>query len=238
MYIMTARPETRYSLVIPAYNEEHRIIPLFDAIHGFDGELIVVCDGTDGTADLVDRVALARPDLNIRCLRFGHRLGKGGGVIAGLMAARFPLVGYFDADGSTSIDEMKRLFVSLASVDGAIGSRWIPGSKLKVRQSILRQMESRAFNLLIRALFGLTYHDTQCGAKVFKKSAIDAVLPMMISRGFEFDVELLWRLRSAGFGVAEIPIEWQNKVDSRVRKRDRFRMLSGLFMVRFGFGRL
>ena len=128
-------------------------------------------------------------DLNIRCFRFGHRLGKGGGVIAGLMAARCPLVGYFDADGSTSIDEMKRLFVSLATIDGAIGSRWIPGSKLKVRQSVLRQMESRAFNLLIRVLFGLTYHDTQCGAKVFKKSAIDAVLPMMISRGFEFDVE-------------------------------------------------
>jgi hypothetical protein len=153
------------------------------------------------------------------------------------MTATCPLVGYFDADGSTSIEEMKRLFLSLAAVDGAIGSRWIPGSTLKVRQSVLRQLESRAFNLLIRVLFGLTYHDTQCGAKVFKKSAIDAVLPMMISRGFEFDVELLWRLRGAGYMVAEVPIEWQNKVDSRVRKRDRFRMLAGLVMVRFGFGR-
>src|SRR5665647_229339 len=234
---MTTRPEARYSLVIPAYNEEQRIIPLFDAIHGFEGELIVVCDGVDATADIVDRIASRRQDLTIRCLRFDHRLGKGGGVIAGLMAAKSPLVGYFDADGSTSIEEMKRLFISLATVDGAIGSRWIPGSTLKVRQSILRQLESRAYNLLIRVLFGLTYHDTQCGAKVFKKTAIDAVLPMMISRGFEFDVELLWRLRGAGFVVAEVPIEWQNKVDSRVRKRDRFRMLSGLFMVRFGLGR-
>ena len=234
---MTTRPEARYSLVIPAYNEEQRIIPLFDAIHGFEGELIVVCDGGDATADIVDRIASRRQDLTIRCLRFDHRLGKGGGVIAGLMAAKSPLVGYFDADGSTSIEEMKRLFGSLATVDGAIGSRWIPGSTLKVRQSVLRQLESRAFNLLIRVLFGLTYHDTQCGAKVFKKTAIDAVLPMMISRGFEFDVELLWRLRGEGYVVAEVPIEWQNKVDSRVRKRDRFRMLSGLFMVRFGFGR-
>ncbi|MCJ7741848.1 MAG: glycosyltransferase family 2 protein, partial [Methanoregula sp.] len=103
--------------------------------------------------------------------------------------------------------------------------------------SILRQLESRAFNLLIRALFGLSYHDTQCGAKVFKKSAIDTVLPLMISRGFEFDVELLWRLRGAGFRVNEVPIEWQNKGDSRVRKRDMIRMLSGLFKLRFGFGR-
>jgi hypothetical protein len=59
----------------------------------------------------------------------------------------------------------------------------------------------------------------------------------MISRGFEFDVELLWRLRGAGFRVIEVPIEWQNKGDSRVRKRDMIGMLSGLFRIRFGVGR-
>ncbi len=100
-FIMTTTPEARYSLIIPAYNEEHRITPFFDAIDGFEGELIVVCDGGDSTADIVDRIAKQRQDLTIRCLRFDHRLGKGGGVIAGLEAARSPLVGYFDADGST-----------------------------------------------------------------------------------------------------------------------------------------
>ena len=57
----------------------------------------------------------------------------------------------------------------------------------------------------------------------------------MISRGFEFDVELLWRLRRAGCRVVEVPIEWQNKGDSRVRKRDMVRMVRGLFRVRLGF---
>ncbi|MDD1695785.1 MAG: glycosyltransferase family 2 protein [Methanoregula sp.] len=232
---MTTTPEEKYSLVIPAYNEEDRIIPLFDAITGFDGELIVVCDGTDSTADVVDTISDRRQDLIIRCLRFDHRLGKGGGVIAGLKAARSPLVGYFDADGSTGIDEMIRLFLMLSSADGAIGSRWVPGSTLKVRQSLMRQLESRAFNLIIRILFGLAYHDTQCGAKVFKKSAIDAVLPKMISRGFEFDVELLWRLSRGGFQVVEVPIAWQNKEDSRVRKSDMIRMFTGLFFLRVGF---
>jgi glycosyltransferase involved in cell wall biosynthesis len=231
---MTTEPEVRYSLVIPAYNEEHRISPLFEAITRFDGELIVVCDGTDATADVVDRIASRRQDLTIRCLRFDHRLGKGGGVIAGLAAARSPIVGYFDADGSTSVKEMQRLFREISAADGAIGSRWVSGSTLKVRQGTLRQLESRAFNLLIRLLFGLDYHDTQCGAKVFKKSAIDAVVPEMISTGFEFDVELLWRLKKSGYRVVEVPIEWQNKGDSRVRKRDMVRMLAGLFAVRFG----
>jgi glycosyltransferase involved in cell wall biosynthesis len=236
--IQTMIPPTEvpYSLVIPAYNEEHRIIPLFEGIRNFEGELIVVCDGTDRTADVVDRIAADRKDLLIRCLRFDHRLGKGGGVIAGLAAARAPLVGFFDADGSTKISEMKRLFEFLAEYDGAIGSRWVSGSTLTVRQGILRRIESRSFNLLIRALFGLKFNDTQCGAKVFRKSVIDAILPLLLSRGFEFDVELLWLLRKKGCRVVEVPIEWQNKGDSRVRKGDMIHMVAGLLRVRFGIG--
>lgn len=233
---MTPDATPRYSLVIPAYNEEFRIIPLLEGIDRFDGELIVVCDGTDRTADVVEEVASRRPDLRIRCLRFDHRLGKGGGVMAGLAAARAPVVGYFDADGSTGIAEMRRLFAEISGVDAAIGSRWIAGSRLTVRQGILRRVESRGFNLLIRLLFGLPYNDTQCGAKAFRKEAIDAILPAMLSRGFEFDVELLWRLRSAGYTITELPIEWQNKGDSRVKKRDMIRMLRGLLRVRFGRG--
>ncbi|HII98642.1 MAG TPA: glycosyltransferase family 2 protein [Methanoregula sp.] len=224
------------SLVIPAYNEERRISLFFDSINHFDGELIVVCDGTDRTAGIVEEIASRRTDLAIRCLRFDHRLGKGGGVIAGLKVARAPLVGYVDADGSTRMEEMLRLFSSLSRADGAIGSRWVDGSTLKVKQGFLRRIESRGFNLLIRLLFRLSFHDTQCGAKVFKKPAIDAVLPSMVSHGFEFDVELLWQLKEAGFHIEEIPIEWQNKGDSRVQKRDMLRMLAGLLRVRFGRG--
>lgn len=231
---MTSDINPPYSLVIPAYNEEFRITPILEGIDRFDGELIVVCDGTDRTADVVESVAAQRPDLHIRCLRFDHRLGKGGGVLAGLSAAQAPLVGYCDADGSTSISEMHRLFSAVASADGAIGSRWIPGSYLTVRQGFMRRVESRGFNLLIRLLYGLPYNDTQCGAKVFRKEAIDTVLPAMISRGFEFDVELLWRMRSAGFVINEHPIEWQDKGNSRVEKRDMIRMLTGLILVRFG----
>lgn len=235
---MTPTAVPNKSLVIPAYNEENRIGTFFDSVARFDGELIVVCDGTDRTADIVEDLASRRADLTIRCLRFGNRLGKGGGVIAGLKEARAPLVGYVDADGSTSMDEMLRLFSALPASDGAIGSRWVEGSTLTVKQGLLRRIESRIFNLLIRILFGLTYHDTQCGAKVFTKRAVDTVLPQIAATGFEFDVELLWRLKMAGFSVSEVPIEWQNKSDSRVKKRDMLRMFSGLISVRFGKGRV
>lgn len=229
---MTTSPLPRYSLVIPAYNEEKRIAGLFDAITSFDGELIVICDGNDRTADVVDAIAKERPDLLIRCLRFPARLGKGGGVRAGLRASQAPFVGYVDADGSTAIDEMVRLFGHLRQADAVIGSRWIPGSTLAIRQGWLRRVESRGFNLIIRLLFGLSFHDTQCGAKVFKKSAVDAVLPHLKAQGFEFDVELLWRLARAGSRIEEVPIAWQNKGDSRVKTWDILRMLGGLLKVR------
>jgi len=230
---MSVPADFQYSLVIPAYNEEHRIRELFDRIDRFDGELIVICDGDDKTPDVVETIAATRPDLAIRCIRFPHRLGKGGGVLAGMHAAKTPFVGFFDADGSTSVQEMVRLFSLLGSSDGVIGSRWVGGSVVTIRQGILRRLESRGFNFLIRILFGLSYNDTQCGAKVFRKRALDAVLPRMRATGFEFDVELLWRLKRAGFVVTESPVAWKNTGDSRVRSSDMARMLAGLIRVRF-----
>jgi len=235
---MSQSTAIRTSLVIPAYNEEHRIASLFNAIDSFDGELIVVFDGTDKTPEVVDTIAAQRPDLLIRCLKFEKRLGKGGGVIAGLAAAKAPMVGYFDADGSTTIGEMKELFGMLDNADAVIGSRWVEGATLQVRQGLMRRLESRGFNTLIRILFGLNFHDTQCGAKVFRKAAIEPVLGRMQSRGFEFDVELLWRLQKQGSRVIEVPISWQNKGDSRVRKGDMLRMFAGLICSRFGIGKV
>jgi len=73
---MNAPPDIRYSPVIPAYNEEERIRRVFDRIGDFEGELIVVCDGDDRTPEVVDQISASRPGLNIRCLRFGHRMAE------------------------------------------------------------------------------------------------------------------------------------------------------------------
>jgi hypothetical protein len=157
-------------------------------------------------------------------------------VIEGFSHADSPVVGFLDADGSTSLGEVHRLMRALDGVDAVIGSRWLPGSVIPDRQGLSRRIESRVFNLVIRLLFGLRFTDTQCGAKVFKKSAVDAVLSDMTSTGFEFDVELLWRLSKKGCTILECPITWQNQGDSRVTAGDALRMLSGLLSVRIHGG--
>jgi len=229
---MTQEQRSDCTLVIPAYNEESRIQGLISSLAEFPGEIIFVCDGTDRTGDILEEYSRSHPDLRVTCLRFPSRLGKGGGIREGMLAAESEYVGFMDADGSTPLSEMAMLFGRLAEVDCAIGSRWVAGSEVPVRQGILRRVESRVFNLLIRGLFGLSFKDTQCGAKAFRRSAIRAVLPRIRSRGFEFDVELLWRMNQGGYTICEYPILWENRTDSRVKSSDILKMLAGLCTLR------
>jgi len=222
------------TLVIPAYNEERRIGTVLDELEGFPGPVIFVCDGTDRTAETVREYAASRPDLSISCLEYPRRLGKGGGVRAGLSAAKTPCAGFMDADGSTPVREMEQLFSELERHDGAIGSRWVKGADVRVPQSLSRRLQSRLFNIWVKLLFGLSNSDTQCGAKAFTKEALDAVLPLMVSDGFEFDAELLWRLKTAGYDVVEVPITWEDREESSVRTGAGLGMVVRLIRVRTG----
>jgi dolichol-phosphate mannosyltransferase len=221
------------TIVVPAYNEAERIGRLLEDIGEFEGRLIFVCDGNDSTAEMVRRFADRHPERPFLCMEFGQRLGKGGGVLEGMKAAETPFVGFMDADGSTSMHEMMKLFARLDEVDGVIGSRWLARSDIVVAQGWWRRLQSRVFNGLVRVLFGLRFRDTQCGAKAFRKEALDEVLPSMVSRGFEFDVELLWRLQNAGYRIEEVPIQWTNRGESRVGGADGLGMVIALIRLRF-----
>lgn len=230
---MTIREED-CTIVIPAYNEAGRIGELLNGLAAYRGPVIVISDGDDKTADIVRDFAQAHPSCQLECREYPERLGKGGGVATGLMQAESPYAGFMDADGSTTVTEMRRLFSVLAGVDGAIGSRWIKGACVPVRQSVGRQVQSRLFNLFVRLMFALPYHDTQCGAKVFQTPAVQAVLPSVRSQGFEFDVELLWQMKQQGFTVREVPIRWEDQPNSRVGNTTGIAMLKGLVQIRYG----
>ena len=221
-----------YTLVIPAYNEKERIGAVLDELKSSSGRFIFIFDGDDRTPDIILDFSRRNPGIPIHVERHNKRRGKGKAILEGFRIANTPIVGFMDADGSTSIREMERLVSEINARDGAIGSRWLPGSRLPRKQGFSRRIQSRIFNLIIRILFGLSFKDTQCGAKVFKKSAIDAVIGDMVSSGFEFDVELLWRLSRKGYAIREVPIKWTNMSDSRVTRSDAGGMLAGLLKLR------
>ena len=231
----------KYSIVIPAYNEEKRIGNLLSDLSNPDdpmlreGEFIFVCEGNDKTPDLINKFKMERPYLTIKCLdNFHKRLGKGGAVYEGFSAATAPIVGFMDADNSTTYSEMMRLLTFLDDHDGIIGSRHMPGSLIDTHQPFTRRLQSRVFNLLIRTLFGLQYYDTQCGAKFFRRGPLFEILPKLRAKGFEFDVDLLWQMKRNGSTIIEVPTTWNHMDNANLQFQDTFAMLATLLRLRLG----
>src|SRR5215831_9163990 len=171
----------KYSIVIPAYNEAHRLGTTLERVLDYvtsqrwDAEVIVVNDGSsDRTAELV-REASQR----WTCLRLienpGNR-GKGYSVRNGMLNATGELLLFSDADLSSPIEEAAKLWTAIQNgADVAIGSRWIRPELQTKRQSLLRQLYGRAFNLALRVLLGLRQKDTQCGFKAFTRNAAQRI---------------------------------------------------------------
>src|SRR5512147_1890731 len=167
--IVVARGAQLISVIVPAYNEEKRIEQtLRDYSEGLkasgrDFELLVVCDGNDRTAEL------AKPYGKV--LEFGHRLGKGGGVLEGFKAARGEVVGFTDADNSLKVDQFLRLLDEMDHTGAGcvIADRKSKESMIMESQYLIRRFASEAFNFMLSSsIFGLKIRDSQCGGKVFK----------------------------------------------------------------------
>ncbi len=210
-------------LLIPAYNEERRIEPVlrdygryFQADYRGKFQLVVVLNGCrDNTLGVVQRVATEYPFMS--ALEFADPIGKGGALIEGLkLAPLADFIGYVDADGATPPQAFHELVNHLSEADCVIGSRWLPGSVLHVEQSSKRQFASRCFHLIVEILFGMHIKDTQCGAKVMTRQAVEKVHANLRIADMAFDINLLYSLKHAGCRVLEVPTEWTDKIGTKV----------------------
>ena len=226
-----------FSLVIPSYNEEKRIKPVVENFSDFLSknidkyEIIAVCNGcTDTTPKIIS--ALAKKNRSIKLLNFKKKLGKGGAIVQGFKKAQFDNLGFIDADESVSPEEIMFLLNNLQNYDCVIGSRKLKNSRILAKQSLPRRISSRVFNIIINALFNLNIKDTQCGAKVFKKRAIDKIISQIKTKDYEFDVELLWKLKKNKFKIKELPIAWKHKGHSKFSLLNSPKMLLSLIRLR------
>jgi glycosyltransferase involved in cell wall biosynthesis len=215
--------EHRLLLLIPAYNEERRIEPVLrDYARYFKDnypgkfQLVVVLNGcTDDTIGVVRRVGAEYP--SVSALEFAEPIGKGGALIEGLkLAPLADIIGYVDADGATPPRAFHDLVRRIDEADCVIGSRWLPHAVLHVAQSSRRQFASRAFHLVVQALFWMNIRDTQCGAKVMRREAVEKVHSSLRIADMAFDINLLYSLHRAGYRILEVPTEWTDKIGSKV----------------------
>lgn len=232
--------EYKYSIVIPAYNEEERIGTTFERILAYVAdfpqqrvEVLVVDDGsTDNTARMI--AAWRDRDPRVRLLHHQKNSGKGWAVRTGMLAAKGEHVLFMDADGSTDIGEIEKLARALEEgADIAIGSRDIAGSHISKHQPAPREALGKLFNRVVHLLAVPGIADTQCGFKLFRKEAVNALFSRQTMSGWAFDVEILYLARQMNFKVAEVPVEWRDVTGSRVSPlRDALRVIWDLARIR------
>lgn len=233
------------SIVIPAHNEEKRISKTLEEYGRFFNEklenkeidnyeiLVVLNACEDNTLAVVKK--FQKKNKKIKYLDF-KLAGKGFAIIEGykdVLQRNIDLVGFVDADMATPPESFYDLVKSIKGHDGIIASRWLKGSVIKTKQTILRRITSRGFNFLVRSLLFLPYSDSQCGAKLFKRSVVKTVVVDLGITKWAFDVDLLYKIKRKGFKIKEIPTIWEDKKESKLNlTKVPFQMLSSIIRLR------
>jgi dolichyl-phosphate beta-glucosyltransferase len=224
------------SIVIPAYNEESRLPATLDRILAWVesgamnvGEIIVV---DDGSSDRTAAVAELYPA--IRLLRNPGNRGKGYAVRNGMLKAQGAWILYTDADLSAPIEDAVKLYSAAIAQDAAvaIGSRALDRSLVAVHQSAFREYSGRFFNVMMRLLTGLPFHDTQCGFKLYRADAAQAIFSRQQLDGFSFDVEDLYLASRLGLKTIEVPVHWSNVEGTKVSLRQGIKSFTDLARIR------
>lgn len=208
------------SIVIPAYNEEKNIrsgvleqVSNYLRQQKYTWEVLIVDDGSkDRTVEFSEEFCKNHP--GFRVLKEPHR-GKGGTVVAGILAASGEYILFTDTDQSTPLNQVEKFIPKFEEgYDIVIGSR--SGRK---GAPLFRKLMSLGFSLIRTILLRLPYKDTQTGFKAFRSEAGKNVFGLM-KRFFEnkrikgastaagFDVEMLYIARKMGYKIAEVPVDW------------------------------
>ncbi len=221
------------SIVFPAYNEAERIEKAIKETEKFlkkinyDYEIIVAEDGsTDGTDKIVQRLVNGK----IRLFHSDVRLGRGKALMNAFEKAKGEIVISMDVDLATNIKHLKDLIEAIENgYDIAIGSRLIEGSKAK--RSFERLLYSKVYNFLVRALLKSKIKDHQCGFKAFKKDIVVKLGKEAKDNHWFWDTEILVLAQRKGYKIKEIPVEWTEGKDTKVRRTDVFYMFSRILKM-------
>ncbi|MBD3267393.1 glycosyltransferase [bacterium] len=232
----------KYTIVIPAYNEEARLAGTIDDYAAFvetnlgaeNAEVLIVVNGSrDRTGDIARELEAKYPC--VRAWETKSKLGKGGAVLKGFELAKGAILAFADADNATPPHELNKLLQEIErGTDAALGSRWLPESKQVIPQPFSRRVAGRIFNLIVRLLFQMPFKDTQCGAKAFKREPLETIRERLTSTGWAFDVDLIWQFSKSQYSVNEVAINWSDASKSRLRMHtDGPAMLWELIKLRF-----
>jgi putative flippase GtrA len=218
------RPRTAATveIVVPVYNEATDLVASIERLHRYLSErfplswLVTIADNASSDQTWPVACRLAQQLTGVRAVHLDDK-GRGRALRTVWCASTSPVVAYMDVDLSTDLDALLPLVAPLVTghSDLAIGTRLAPTSRIV--RGPKREVISRGYNLILKAALHTGFSDAQCGFKAMRTDVARTLLPLTQDQGWFFDTELLVLAEHNGLRIHEVPVDWVDDPDTRVR---------------------
>lgn len=210
-------------IAIPVYNEERRLAAGLDKLIDFRKQnnlsfLIAIAD--NGSVDETRKIAESYCQ-KFDFIKYIHVEGKGVGKALKKVwfNSKAELVGYLDVDHSTDLRHLLQVVQLFQDpkINVISGSRLIPGAQV-INRKWTREVSSRGFNFLLKALLSVQFTDGMCGFKFFRRSVIQKLQQAGVDNDqWFFNTQILVKAEWLGYTVTEIPVHWTDDPDSKAK---------------------
>ena len=233
---------TTLEIVIPVLNEEFALPGSVETLHrflsanlgGYRWRILIADNGsTDSTPEVCQELGRRLP--GVEYLRLEQR-GRGRALRTAWLNSDADILAYMDVDLSADLDGLPPLIDAVGKGGCAlvIGSRLTKGAQV-IGRPLIREIASRGYSFLFRAMFLTGFVDAQCGFKAISRGAANDLVPLVEDNGWFFDTELLVLAEKNGYRIEEVPVRWTDDPDSRVRLvSTAYGDVKGLLRLRFG----
>jgi dolichol-phosphate mannosyltransferase len=232
----------RILVVFPTFNERDNLERMVTEVRALGHDVLVVDDSSpDGTGVIADR--LAAGDEGVDVLHRPAKLGLGSAYVAAFrlgLQRGYELLVEMDADGSHRVEHLPAIIDAARAGGGlGLGSRYVRGGAV-VGWGIWRKLLSWGANFYCRTLLWLGVHDCTSGFRCYTRAVLETInLDRVISEGYSFQIEMVYRATRAGFAVREVPIVFEDRIAgvSKVTRGEIFTDLISVARLRLLNGR-
>jgi dolichol-phosphate mannosyltransferase len=228
-------------IIIPTYNEAGNLCPLLKEIfvRAPESDILIVDDNsTDGTGELANQIHTENPQVNV--IHRPGKLGLGTAYLAGFkyaIAHNYDAAFEMDADFSHDPRYLPDFLKAIKHADLVIGSRYVPGGGTP-DWSPVRRLISSGGNILARFLLGIPIHDCTAGFRCYRCEVLRSIdLDTIQSRGYGFQVELVYRVMKQGFKIVETPIIFVDRCVGKSKMSHKIVIEAFTYILRTRFSR-
>ena len=232
----------RFLIALATYNERENLPILTSQIVEYapHSDILIVDDSSpDGTADWV--AEQMQNDVRFKLIKRPGKQGLGTAILAAMdYAVRndYDFIINMDADLSHPAQFLPAVMSKAEEgIDVVIGSRYVPGGKIE-GWAWYRHFMSRAINMYARCLLGLETRDNSGSFRCYRVSLLKRLdFNSILSRGYSFFEEILFRLRKLGATFAEVPITFEERQSGQSKLNAREILIALWLLLRMGITR-